>query len=135
MPRPGRLPRLMAHQREPALDIHPGDAARLDLKDGGLARVESPHGSSILPARLSEMQRKDEVFASFHWTDRFTSAGPIDVIVGAATGPITGPAELKAAASPISAGCRRWSRLPVRGFQNRPPGPYYWSRAPLERGH
>jgi assimilatory nitrate reductase catalytic subunit len=135
MTRTGRLPRLMAHQREPALDIHPADAARLDLKDGGLARVESPHGSSILPARWSEMQRKGEVFASFHWTDRFTSAGPIDTIVSAATDPISGQPELKATPVRIAAVAARWSGLLLRGSENVPPGPYYWSRAPLERGH
>ena len=78
MTRTGRLPRLMAHQREPMLDIHPADAARLALIDGGLAQVESPHGATMLPVRLSNDQRKGEVFAPIHWTDRFTSAGPID---------------------------------------------------------
>ena len=72
-----RLPRLMAHQREPVLDIHPADAARLGLVEGDLARVESPHGASMLPIRLSGDQRRGEVFASMHWTDQFTSAGPI----------------------------------------------------------
>src|SRR5262249_9738900 len=69
MTRTGRLPRLMAHQREPALDVHPADAARLQLIDGGLARVESPHGASVLPVRLSRDQRRGEAFVSFNWTD------------------------------------------------------------------
>ena len=52
MTRTGRLPRLMAHQREPVLDTHPADAARLALIDGGLARVESPHGASCAAGAL-----------------------------------------------------------------------------------
>jgi len=135
MTRTGRLPRLMAHQREPMLDIHPADAARLDLIDGGLARVESPHGASVLPVRLSNDQRKGEVFASFHWTDRFTSAGPIDAIVGAATDPISGQPELKATPVRVAPVLPRWHGLLLRGSEHVPHGPYYWARVPLERGH
>ncbi|MGB6652906.1 MAG: molybdopterin-dependent oxidoreductase, partial [Xanthobacteraceae bacterium] len=135
MTRTGRLPRLMAHQREPALDIHPADAARLDLDDGGLARVESLYGATVLPVRLSATQRKGDVFASFHWTDRFTSAGPIDAIVGAAVDPISRQPELKATPVRIAPVAARWSGVLLRGSENVPPGPYYWARAPLERGH
>jgi assimilatory nitrate reductase catalytic subunit len=135
MTRTGRLPRLMAHQREPMLDIHPADAARLGLIDGGLARVESPHGATVLPVRLSNDQRKGEVFASFHWTDRFTSAGPIDAIVGAATDPISGQPELKATPVRVTPVPPRWHGLLLRGSEQVPHGPYYWARVPLERGH
>src|SRR5206468_2894728 len=41
MTRTGHVPRLMAHMREPLLDINPQDAARIGLAEGGLARVES----------------------------------------------------------------------------------------------
>jgi assimilatory nitrate reductase catalytic subunit len=135
MTRTGRLPRLMAHQREPALDTHPADAARLHLVDGGLARVESPHGATVLPVRLSNDQRKGEVFASFHWTDRFTSAGPIDAVVGAATDPISGQPELKATPVRVAPVAPQWHGLLLRGSEQVPHGPYYWARVPLERGH
>src|SRR6516162_3426015 len=89
-PIPGR------HAGEPLLDIHPADAERLGLAGGGLARIESRHGAAVLPVRLSADQRAGEVFAPMHWTDRFTSAGPIGRLVGAATDPISGQPELKA---------------------------------------
>jgi len=135
MTRTGRLPRLMAHQREPMLDVHPADAARLRLVDGGLARVESPHGATVLPIRLSNDQRQGEVFASFHWTDRFTSAGPIDTIVGAATDAISGQPELKATPVRVAPVAPQWHGLLLRGSEQVPHGPYYWARAPLETGH
>src|SRR5579863_10161055 len=135
MTRTGRLPRLMAHQREPALDIHPADAAQFGLASGGLVRIESPHGSSVLPVRLSEAQRKGEVFASFHWTDRFTSAGPIDAVVGAATDPISGQPELKATPVRLTKVEPCWHGLLLRSSEQVPSGPYYWARVPLERGH
>ena len=135
MTRTGRLPRLMAHQREPAIDVHPADAARLSLTDGGLARVESPHGTTVLPVRLSSDQRRGEVFASFHWTDQFSSAGPIDGIVGAAADPISGQPELKATPVRVAAVAAQWHGLLLRGAEQVPNGPYYWARMPIERGH
>jgi assimilatory nitrate reductase catalytic subunit len=135
MTRTGRLPRLMAHQREPMLDVHPADAARLRLVDGGLARVESTHGATVLPVRFSNDQRQGEVFASFHWTDRFTSAGPIDAIVGAATDAISGQPELKATPVRVAPVAPQWHGLLLRGSEQVPHGPYYWARAPLETGH
>ncbi len=135
MTRTGRLPRLMAHQGEPFLDIHPADAARLCVTDGGLARVESPHGGTILPVRLSNDQRRGEVFAAIHWTDRFTSAGTIDGIIGAATDPVSGQPELKATPVRVTPVATLWRGLLLRGSEQVPSGPYYWGRVPLERGH
>jgi hypothetical protein len=89
----------------------------------------------VLPIRLSNDQRKGEVFASFHWTDRFTSAGPIDVVVGAATDPISGQPELKATPVRVAPVTPRWHGLLLRGSEQVPHGPYYWARVPLERGH
>jgi len=135
MTRTGRLPRLMAHEREPVLDMHPADAARLRLDDGGLARIESRHGTTVLPVRLSSDLRPGEVFAPIHWTDRFTSAGPIDALVGAASDPVSGQPELKATpvrAAPVTP---HWYGLLLRGSEQVPLGPYYWARLPLARGH
>ena len=121
----------MAHQREPLLDIHPADAARLDLADGGLARIESPHGATVLPVRLSPEQRRGEVFAPMHWTDRFTSAGPIDVLVGAATDPVSGQPELKATPVRVTAVPSQWHGLLLRRRRTAAARPYYWARVPL----
>jgi assimilatory nitrate reductase catalytic subunit len=135
MTRTGKLPRLMAHQREPALDVHPADAVRFQLKDGDLAKIESPHGATVMPVRLSNDLREGEVFASMHWTDRFTSAGPIDGIVGAATDPISGQPELKATPVRVAPMPPQWHALLLRSTEQVPRGPYYWARVPLERGH
>ena len=117
------------------LDIHPADAARLHLVDGGLARIESPHGASVLPVRLSNDLRQGEVFAPMHWTDQFTSAGPIDAVVGAATDPVSGQPELKATPVRVAAVASQWHGLLLRGSEQVPHGPYYWARVPIERGH
>jgi assimilatory nitrate reductase catalytic subunit len=135
MTRTGRVPRLMAHQSEPILNVHPTDAMRLHLKDGGLARVESPHGATVLPVGVSDGLREGEVFAPIHWTDEYTSAGPIGKIVGAATDPISGQPELKATPVRITAITPRWYGLLLRGSETAPDCSYYWARVPLEKGH
>jgi assimilatory nitrate reductase catalytic subunit len=135
MTRTGLLPRLMAHEREPVLDVHPSDAQRFALADHDLARVESPHGATVLPVRLSRDLRPGEVFAPMHWTDRFASAGPIDALVGAATDPVSGQPELKATPVRVAPVAPQWHGLLLRGSEQVPRGPYYWARVPLERGH
>ncbi len=135
MTRTGRSPRLMAHQREPMLDLHPADAARLHFGNGDLARIESPHGATVLPVRLSNDLRQGEVFAPIHWTDQFTSAGPIDAVVGGVTDPVSGQPELKATPVRIAPLTPQWHGLLLRGSEQVPQGPYYWGRAPIERGH
>lgn len=135
MTRTGRVPRLMSHQREPVLDVNPADAARLHLVDGGLARLESRNGATVLPVRSSSEQRCGEIFAPFHWTDRFTSAGPINAIVDAATDPVSGQPELKATPVRVRAVVAQWHGLLLRASEHLPHGPYYWARVPVERGH
>ena len=122
MTRTGRLARLMAHQREPLLDIHPEDAARLGLVEGGLARIESAHGETVLPVRLSAAQRRGEVFAAMHWTDAFSSAGPIGRLVQAATDPVSGQPELKLTAVRVTPVAPLWRGLVLRRGEDLPGG-------------
>jgi assimilatory nitrate reductase catalytic subunit len=114
MTRTGRVPRLMAHQDEAELTMHPEDGARCGVTDGALAYVENRHDATILPIRLSATQRAGEVFAPMHWTDRFSSAGPIARLVAASQDPISGQPELKATAVAITPVAILWSGLLLR---------------------
>ncbi len=135
MTRTGRVPRLMAHVREPLLEVNPEDAARLGLAEGGLARMESRHGTAVLRVHLSSDQRRGEVFAPMHWTDQFASAGPIDGLVGAATDPVSGQPELKATAVRVVPLATCWRGVLLRRADLAPEGDFYWSRVPLAGGH
>jgi assimilatory nitrate reductase catalytic subunit len=135
MTRTGRLERLMAHQREPLLDVHPDDAARLGLVEGGLARIESANGETVLPIRLSTAQRQGEVFAAMHWTDSFSSAGPIGRLVQAATDPVSGQPELKLTAVRVTPVVPIWHGLALQRGNGLPGGGYYWARVPAPRGN
>jgi assimilatory nitrate reductase catalytic subunit len=135
MTRTGRVPRLMTHQSEPFLDIHPADAGDIGLMPGDFATVESRHGATLLPVRLSTEQRAGEVFAPMHWTDSFTSAGPADRLVGAVTDPVSGQPELKGTPVRVAALATVWrGTLLCRTTAPLAEGPYYWARMPLDHG-
>ncbi|WP_442953513.1 nitrate reductase [Paraburkholderia sp. SOS3] len=54
MSRTGRVARLFSHAPEPALTMHPGDAARRGLAEGDLVQVKSRRGALVLPLQISE---------------------------------------------------------------------------------
>ena len=136
MTRTGLVPRLMTHQREPLLDMHPADAARLGLASGGLAEIATRYGRTVMPVRLTAAQRVGEVFAPMHWSDAYSSSGPAGRLAGAATDPISGQPELKGTPARVSPIATFWRGVLLRR-EGAPPGAgsYYWARAPLARGH
>ncbi len=125
----------MGHRTEPLLDIHPADAASLGLENGGLARVETRYGAAVMRVRLSTAQRRAEIFAPMHWSDRFCSAGPIARLVGAATDPVSGQPELKATPVKVAPLATCWRGLLLRCSDGPLTGEFYWARVPVEHGH
>ena len=51
------------------LEIHPQDAARLELRDGDLVKLISARGEAKLPVMISERMQPGELFTSFHFPD------------------------------------------------------------------
>ena len=136
MTRTGRVPRLMSHQDKPFLDLHPADLKRLGLTPGALARIETRHGATMLPVRSTADQRPGDAFVPMHWTDGFTSAGPVDRLVGAEQDPVSGQPELKGTPVGITPVATFWRGLLLRRTGLPPAeGPYYWARTPIEGGH
>ncbi|MDJ0391347.1 nitrate reductase [Roseomonas sp. E05] len=134
MTRTGRVPRLMAHATAPAAAFSPGDAARLGLAEGGLVRLTSPHGTTVLRAAIEPAQQAGEIFVPMHWTDAFAASGPIGRLVGAATDPVSGQPELKATPVRAEAVPAHWRGVLLHCRAIRPEGPH-WSRVPVGTGH
>ena len=89
----------------------------------------------MLRVRLSTEQRTGEVFAPMHWTDSFTSAGPVDRLVGAVTDPISGQPELKGTPVRVTPLATFWRGSLLRRIEApMAEGPYYWARIPLDNG-
>jgi assimilatory nitrate reductase catalytic subunit len=75
MTRTGLSPRLSQHRREPFVELHPQDAADLGIAADDIVRVSTAQGASLFRARLSEGQRRGEMFTPIHWTDEQSSGG------------------------------------------------------------
>jgi assimilatory nitrate reductase catalytic subunit len=102
MTRTGKSPRLATHIPEPYLELHPDDAASLQLADGALAQVETDYGRAVLRVRLSAGQYRGTAFAPIHWSAENSSAGRIGALVHPITDPISGQPEAKATPARIS---------------------------------
>jgi assimilatory nitrate reductase catalytic subunit len=134
MTRTGVVPRLVQHVAAPLAAFHPDDATRLGIAEQGLVRLETAQGATVLRATIDAGQRPGEVFVPMHWTDAFSSAGPVDRLVGAACDPLSGQPELKATPLRATALPTQWRGLLLHAHAVRPAG-CTWSRIPLEHGH
>lgn len=59
---------------EDALAMHPADAAAEGLRDGERVLVESRHGRTEVPLRLSPEVRRGDLFLSFHFPETHANA-------------------------------------------------------------
>ncbi len=134
MTRTGKSARLGRHLPEPYVEIHPDDARRFGLSEGGLAHVRSEHGEAVLRVSLSPGQRQGSVFAPIHWSGSNSSAGRIGALVHGLTDPFSGQPDAKATDCSV-APCD----LALNGFvlsrqPLSPPSPY-WARVTLPTGY
>ncbi|HEX8664381.1 MAG TPA: molybdopterin-dependent oxidoreductase [Beijerinckiaceae bacterium] len=134
MTRTGRSPRLGAHRPAPFVEIASSDAARLDLRDGDLARVATAHGSAVLEVAVEEGQRPGSLFAPIHWSEDNSSAGRVGALVHPIVDPISGQPDAKGTPATVAPAPMR-----LRGFalsrQALPVAPFaWWARAAVEGG-
>jgi assimilatory nitrate reductase catalytic subunit len=108
MTRTGRVPHLMTHMPAPSLALNPRDATLRGIADRGLARIESAQGAAIMRVSLDDGVRPGNVFAPMHWTDQFSSSGPIDRLVHGMTDPVSGQPDLKGTPVRVSAVAETW---------------------------
>ncbi|ABD55962.1 nitrate reductase [Jannaschia sp. CCS1] len=134
MTRTGLSPRLSGHLAEPYLDIHPKDATRLGLSAANLAQVTSAHGTAILRVRITDDVRPGQLFAPMHWTAATAPTGRIDALVAAATDPVSGQPESKAAVVSVQRMQAAWYGFAVSSTWMRPECDY-WAVAPTATGH
>ncbi|HMF07349.1 MAG TPA: molybdopterin-dependent oxidoreductase [Methylocella sp.] len=136
MTRTGRVPRLMTHAPGPRLSLHPRDAVRRGIEDGGMARIESPHGSAVLRVSVDDTIRAGNVFVPMHWSDEFSSSGPVGQMVHAVTDEVSGQPDLKGTAVQVTALTETWRGLLLRRGDGNPAlgETVLWSKAPIAEG-
>jgi assimilatory nitrate reductase catalytic subunit len=103
MTRTGLSPLLSAHIPEPFVEVHPDDAARLGLQQGGLAKVTTEYGAAVLRVLVDRGQQAGTLFAPIHWSAANSSAGRIGALVQGAKDRHSGQPESKATPAHIAA--------------------------------
>ena len=101
MMRTGLSPRLGSHRPEPTVEVHPEDAARYGLHDGGLARIASDAGRALLRVVVTAAQRPGQIFAPIHWNDETAAQARVGALVHPLCDPVSGQPDLKATAVSI----------------------------------
>ncbi|MEJ1157169.1 nitrate reductase [Prosthecomicrobium sp. N25] len=139
MTRTGKSPTLGQHRPEPLVEVHPDDAERAGLTDGGLARLRNARGTAVLRVAVTEAQRRGSVFAPIHWSDENASAARIGALVASRVDPISGQPEAKAtpvAIGPVEAGLEAvlvTLDAPARA-RLEASGALYWARTRIAGG-
>ncbi len=132
MTRTASTPRLLAHRREPFLDVHPEDLKRFELENGHLAQLRLGEERYIGRVRETSDQRPGEVFVPIHWNRQYASHGIATVLTDNVTDPISGQPEAKHGLASLYPFRAAWhGRLLVR--KNRPKrwNSDYWCYIPL----
>ena len=101
MTRTGISPRLGQHLPEPFVEIHPDDAIRFGIVDGGFARVVTDYGQCTLKVAVSERQQHGMLFAPIHWSEANASTARVGALVAPFTDPFSGQPENKATPASI----------------------------------
>jgi len=102
MTRTGLSPRLARHREAPFVEVHPDDAARMDLSDGGFARVTTPHGTAELRVVATASQRRGSLFAPIHWTAATAGRARVGALTHPSVDPVSGQPDSKATAATIA---------------------------------
>jgi assimilatory nitrate reductase catalytic subunit len=126
---------LMTHTPEPLLTLHPADAANAGIEAGDLVRVTTEEGSVLLRADPRHSQRRGEIFAPMHWTDQFSSGGPVARMVGGKPDPVSGQPELKATPASVEPVSVHFHGTLLRRHGGPLPDLCHWSRMPVSEGH
>jgi assimilatory nitrate reductase catalytic subunit len=102
MTRTGLSPRLGQHLPEPFVEVHPADAIRFGVADGGFARIVTDYGQCVLKVVVSERQQRGMLFAPIHWSEANASAARVGALVAPFADPFSGQPESKATPASIT---------------------------------
>lgn len=133
MTRTGLSPKLSVHRREPLLEVHPADASKGGLVNGGLARVTTPHGTATYRVAETAAQIPGQAFVPMHWTDAMGSAGRTGRLAQNLVDPHSGQPGFKDTPARIEAIVPEW-RAFLLSREAVKPREIYWVRARVEGG-
>ena len=135
MTRSGMSQRLGQHLPDPFVEVHPDDAIRYGVADGGFARVTTDYGQCTLRVAVNAGQQRGMLFAPIHWSEANASAARVGALVAPFTDPYSGQPESKA--TPVSITPYEYV---FRGFvlsrvKLELPGHVWWTRVAVTGGY
>src|SRR5947209_18532280 len=98
MTKTGKVAKLNKLNPAPFVEIHPDDAARLQISDDDPVEIASRRGRAVLPAVVTDRVRPGNCFAPFHWNDAFGEYLSINAVTNDAVDPVSHQPEFKACA-------------------------------------
>ncbi|WP_077104844.1 bifunctional nitrate reductase/sulfite reductase flavoprotein subunit alpha [Mycobacterium terramassiliense] len=98
MTKTGKVAKLNKLNPAPFVEIHPDDAARLQISGSDRVEVSSLRGRAVLPAVVTDRVRPGNCFAPFHWNDAFGEYLAINAVTNDAVDPLSHQPEFKACA-------------------------------------
>ncbi|MCY6413660.1 molybdopterin-dependent oxidoreductase [Acinetobacter sp. VNH17] len=106
MTKTGKIAMLNKLNSGPFIEIHPEDAANLNIKDKQPIEIRSRRGKAVLPAVITDRVLAGNCFAPFHWNDFFGEDLAINAVTNDAIDPISQQPEFKICAvslAPVAA--------------------------------
>jgi ferredoxin-nitrate reductase len=98
MTRTGRTEKINQLHPDPFLEIHPRDAAKLQIKEGDLLEVRSRRGKGQFPAKVTKAIAPGTLFVPMHWGSLWAEAAEANAMTHSASCPDSKQPELKACA-------------------------------------
>ena len=102
MTKTGKVAKLNKLNPGPFVEIHPGDAGRLQISDDDQVEIASRRGRAVLPAVITDRVRPGNCFAPFHWNDSFGEYLSINAVTNDAVDPVSHQPEFKACAVAVT---------------------------------
>ena len=100
--RTGRIPKINKKHPEPFIEIHPRDAAKLNIKENSLLEVRSRRGKAYFPAKITKAIAPGTLFVPMHWGALWAENAEANALTHPTACPSSLQPELKACAVQIS---------------------------------
>ena len=95
MTRTGIAPQLNQHLPHPLVAIHPSDAKPLGVQNNDFVQINSPNGTILVRADVTEKQRQGDVFIPMHWNQHFAANARVGKLISNHHDPFSQQPQLK----------------------------------------
>ncbi len=102
MTRTGKSPQLLKGNEAPFVEIHPDDAAALDIEEAHMVKVATRRGTAIAQAAITDRVRRGTIFMPFHWGRLSGYNKAANNLTNTAVDPISKEPEFKACAASLT---------------------------------